>query len=57
MIYWLQGRETHVMSGSEQPSLNKIVERFDGRLTESDRAILSVSVSYTHLTLPTSYAV
>ena len=36
MIYWLQGRETHVMSGSEQPSLNKIVERFDGRLTESD---------------------
>ena len=42
MIYWLQGRETHVMSDSEQPSLNKIVERFDGRLTESDRAILSV---------------
>ena len=30
------------MNGSAQPSLNKIVEHFDGRLTESDRAILSV---------------
>jgi DNA-binding MurR/RpiR family transcriptional regulator len=45
MIPLLQDGDSSAMKDSEYPTLNMIVENFDGRLTESDRAILSVLLS------------
>ena len=42
MIRLLQNREPDNMKDNGFSSLNEIVESFDGRLTESDRVILSI---------------